>query len=300
MIIVPIRTAKNLRSVRLSNSQVESDFLMTLLKRQAPQFPNLKIVSAAHSMFCKQSAHVSALLLTNVAFVFVNFRHALQVLMSATMKEELFSAYFDKCPIVYVSGRMFPVHQHYIAEALEVVAQGQHILAAERGRLSNYNADAMDDTYDSILVPTPGAASRGKMGHTAKGTGQKVHALRDPSIVGACYHSPPSDDMSFLITFACLRTSIHIRCAWQPGPACARLQPGPGGGTGDPDHHHAGVPRQPHRHLHVRIRRARPRHPGRPRTHTGNSGSTRDKAGRSTGTGEPPGKDPSRRGEIPH
>jgi HrpA-like RNA helicase len=99
--------------------------------------------------------------------------------MSATMKEELFAAYFDKCPIVYVSGRMHPVHQHYIAEALEVVAQGQHILAAERGRVSNYNTDAMDDRYDSIFM-----LQKAQKSSPVKAAGQNTKPLRDPSILG--------------------------------------------------------------------------------------------------------------------
>jgi hypothetical protein len=93
--------------------------------------------------------------------------------MSATMKEEVFAAYFDKCPIVYVSGRTHPVHEHYIAEALEVVAQGQHILAAERGRLSNYNTSDMDDRYDYIFM-----LRQAKKSSPVKGP------LRDPSILG--------------------------------------------------------------------------------------------------------------------
>jgi len=36
--------------------------------------------------------------------------------MSATMQEQRFSDYFNGCPIVYVSGRTFPVTLHYLAD----------------------------------------------------------------------------------------------------------------------------------------------------------------------------------------
>ena len=49
------------------------------------------------------------------------------------MQENLFPAYFDQCPIVYVSGRTFPITTHYIEEVHKVVAQGQRLTAIERG-----------------------------------------------------------------------------------------------------------------------------------------------------------------------
>jgi len=49
------------------------------------------------------------------------------------MQENLFPSYFNHCPIVYVSGRTFPITTHYIEEVHEVVARGQRLLAAQRG-----------------------------------------------------------------------------------------------------------------------------------------------------------------------
>ena len=81
--------------------QVETDFLMTLLKQQAPRHPHLRLV-----------------------------------MMSATMQEGLFADYF-RCPIVYVEGRTFPVQQHYLAEVHALVAAGQREVAVERGKGRN-------------------------------------------------------------------------------------------------------------------------------------------------------------------
>lgn len=46
------------------------------------------------------------------------------VLMSATMQEELFANYFA-CPVVYVSGRTFPVEMHYLSDINALVAAAQ-------------------------------------------------------------------------------------------------------------------------------------------------------------------------------
>ena len=62
---------------------------MALVKNQLPRFPSLKLV-----------------------------------LMSATMQEQLFADYF-KCPMVYVSGRTFPVETHYLSELNLMVSAAQ-------------------------------------------------------------------------------------------------------------------------------------------------------------------------------
>jgi hypothetical protein len=58
-----------------------------------------------------------------------------QILMSATMKEDAFSAYFGRCPIAYVSGRSYPVTQHYLGDVHELVGRGQRQQAVEAGKL---------------------------------------------------------------------------------------------------------------------------------------------------------------------
>lgn len=55
--------------------------------------------------------------------------------MSATMKEEAFSAYFGNCPIVYVSGRSYPVTLHYLGDVHELVGRGQRQQAVEGGKV---------------------------------------------------------------------------------------------------------------------------------------------------------------------
>eukprot|EP01034_Spumella_vulgaris_P021324 gene21324-27354_t len=79
--------------------QVETDFLMTLLKQKLSSAPKLRVV-----------------------------------LMSATMQEGLFTAYFDACPLVCVSGRTFPVAEHHLDEVHKLVAAGQRMSANERGK----------------------------------------------------------------------------------------------------------------------------------------------------------------------
>lgn len=43
------------------------------------------------------------------------------VLMSATMQEDMFSRYFDNCPLISVEGRTFPVAIKYVDDALRFV-----------------------------------------------------------------------------------------------------------------------------------------------------------------------------------
>ena len=68
---------------------MDTDFLMALVKDQLPKYPSLKLV-----------------------------------LMSATMQEELFANYF-RCPVIYVSGRTFPVETHYLPEINTLIAAAQ-------------------------------------------------------------------------------------------------------------------------------------------------------------------------------
>ena len=79
--------------------QVETDFLMTLLKQRAPQHPHLRLI-----------------------------------MMSATMQESMFADYF-KCPIIYVQGRTFAVEQHYLPDIQKLVSIGQRETAVERGKM---------------------------------------------------------------------------------------------------------------------------------------------------------------------
>lgn len=81
--------------------QVETDFLMTLLKQNAPQHPHLRLV-----------------------------------MMSATVQEGLFTDYFS-CPVVYVKGRCYEVKNHFIGEIHKLIAFQQREVAAERGKGPN-------------------------------------------------------------------------------------------------------------------------------------------------------------------
>ena len=79
--------------------QVETDFLLALLRRRAKEYPALRIVA-----------------------------------MSATLQEGLFADYFQ-CPIVYLQGRAFPVESHYLPEIYQLVASAQRATAVQRGKV---------------------------------------------------------------------------------------------------------------------------------------------------------------------
>lgn len=144
--------------------QVETDFLMTLLKQQAPNYPNLRLVryycivqnivcvfvaflpcvcrlccDSRGLIFYRWNCHKYLIFIRMTCCTLVLAHMYLQILMSATMQEGMFSEYFAQCPVIYVSGRTFPVHQHYMQDIHTLVAQGQHMLATERGKVSNYS-----------------------------------------------------------------------------------------------------------------------------------------------------------------
>lgn len=47
--------------------------------------------------------------------------HLKVILMSATIDSELFSGYFDDCPVINVPGRLFDVHVNYLDEILHLM-----------------------------------------------------------------------------------------------------------------------------------------------------------------------------------
>lgn len=75
--------------------QLDTDFLIALLKERIVQYPHLRLI-----------------------------------LMSATMEEGLFSEYLS-CPIEYVFGRCFPVKEHYLEEIQKLVGIQQKLQAKE-------------------------------------------------------------------------------------------------------------------------------------------------------------------------
>lgn len=78
-----------------------------------------------------------------------------QILMSATLDEGAFSAYFGGCPVVRVPGRMYPVQLHFNEDIDRIVrTRGSRARqdAAANSSSSNNRAEAMDrETVDSNM-----------------------------------------------------------------------------------------------------------------------------------------------------
>lgn len=51
------------------------------------------------------------------------------------MREQQFAEYFGNCPVVYVSGRTFPVCEKYLSDVHRIVAAGQALQAAQGGKV---------------------------------------------------------------------------------------------------------------------------------------------------------------------
>lgn len=102
-------------------SQVESDFLMAILKRKITENSRLRLV-----------------------------------LMSATMQEEMFSKYFNNCPLISVEGRTFPVALRYLDDAVRFI-QSQRpggLLRLDVGHNTNrrLDGDASSGHFDADVV----------------------------------------------------------------------------------------------------------------------------------------------------
>jgi HrpA-like RNA helicase len=126
--------------------QVETDFLMTILKQRAADYPHLRLV-----------------------------------MMSATMQEGLFASYFS-CPIVYVAGRMFPVEEHYLSDVNKLVAAAQHVVATDR-RGQGYDAASYDPMAASFSRGRRSGASgkgSGKSGLARQMEAAEINAIRPP------------------------------------------------------------------------------------------------------------------------
>lgn len=50
------------------------------------------------------------------------------------MQETMFSEYFDRCPIIYVSGRTYPVEHKFLPDALALIKEGQLLQSSQSDR----------------------------------------------------------------------------------------------------------------------------------------------------------------------
>eukprot|EP00117_Sycon_ciliatum_P013397 scpid18108/ scgid5431/ Probable ATP-dependent RNA helicase DHX36; DEAH box protein 36; MLE-like protein 1; RNA helicase associated with AU-rich element ARE len=106
---------------------INSDFLMIIIKQLLPRRPDLKLV-----------------------------------LMSATLNQELFSQYFYNCPSVHVPGTAFPVQEYMLEDVVEMTnywpsqeaatkAQGAH--RQQRGKSSRERVQERHDFEEYLQTP---------------------------------------------------------------------------------------------------------------------------------------------------
>jgi HrpA-like RNA helicase len=114
--------------------QVELDFLMTILKLRSPSFPDLRIV-----------------------------------LMSATLESDLLQTYFERCPILSVVGRTYPVSVHYVDEVNELVRKAQLTSSSRKSSADG----APDKGLDGVSTP-----DKANSGHQYWSKKQSKHMQR--------------------------------------------------------------------------------------------------------------------------
>ena len=99
----------------------------------------------------------------------VRHPHLKLVLMSATVREDLFSSYFNNCPVIKVPGRTHPVADYHLEDILQVVGYGGREGDAATRRVATADPDspegqrvqaatmrafleASDEAFDDLLA----------------------------------------------------------------------------------------------------------------------------------------------------
>ncbi|XP_049819168.1 dosage compensation regulator isoform X2 [Aethina tumida] len=88
---------------------VNSDFIMVVLRDMIHTYPDLRVI-----------------------------------LMSATIDTTLFSDYFNKCPVIEIPGRAYPVQQYFLEDSIELT---KFIPTADTKKRKNKNDDDDDNTF---------------------------------------------------------------------------------------------------------------------------------------------------------
>ncbi|KAH9519541.1 ATPdependent RNA helicase [Bulinus truncatus] len=111
----------------------ESDFLLMILRDILKQRPDLKII-----------------------------------LMSATLNAQLFSSYFDGCPVLEIPGRTFPVQQYFLEDVIEFTRyqledKSPYRRQSRHGKKEAGNGDYDDDDDLQMDRSRPSVPARDKM-----------------------------------------------------------------------------------------------------------------------------------------
>ena len=93
-----------------------TDFILTIIRQLLPKRPKLRVI-----------------------------------LMSATIESEIFSAYFDNCPVLNINGRTFPVETLYLED---ILARLDFRMRSQRSACLSSGSDALFDTeYSQFMEP---------------------------------------------------------------------------------------------------------------------------------------------------
>lgn len=113
---------------------VETDFLLAILKQSLAAHPRVKVI-----------------------------------LMSATMQEYKFQEYFQHCPVLYVSGRTFPVTQHYLPDIETFIKQNSTANGASGNNNNNKGNGNAKYVYQNNIIQQQQRAQGGAKGKSNAG-----------------------------------------------------------------------------------------------------------------------------------
>uniref|UniRef100_A0A915JFG2 Helicase ATP-binding domain-containing protein n=1 Tax=Romanomermis culicivorax TaxID=13658 RepID=A0A915JFG2_ROMCU len=72
------------------------------------------------------------------------------ILMSATVDTTVFSAYFDKCQVLEVSGRTFPVEYYFLEDAVQMLKFMPPPLEVARNRKKDKDEDSLAEEKTEV------------------------------------------------------------------------------------------------------------------------------------------------------
>jgi len=105
-----------------------ADFLMIVLKDVLPKYPNLKLI-----------------------------------LMSATMREDLFSNYFDDCPVIKVPGFIHPVREYHLEDVLAFTNWGGNNAGLANPQPSKHRKVDASSSFSSQQQQEPSTSEASEM-----------------------------------------------------------------------------------------------------------------------------------------
>ncbi|VVC42041.1 Hypothetical protein CINCED_3A008693 [Cinara cedri] len=99
----------------------------------------------------ERDKHVDFLLIA-LRMILPKYKHLKLILMSATADIQLFSSYFDNCPVLKVEGKIFPVQNFFLEDILDVIKYESQSMARikNKTKIGYWDNDIVEKTTVAV------------------------------------------------------------------------------------------------------------------------------------------------------